>query len=103
MDWQKRKARKSETQITVELAEAHKRAIHGQVDKGLAESVYIFAGRGVPDGMMIVYADTPEQLNKAILSAPRFSVRDLEVHPLADFAKAADEFIDMLQGSSSYR
>jgi hypothetical protein len=44
---------------------------------------------------MIVNADTPEQLNKVILSAPGFSVCDLEVYPLTDFAKAADEFIDI--------
>jgi hypothetical protein len=43
-----------DAQITVELAGAHKRAILEQVEKGLAESVYIFAGRGVPDGMMMV-------------------------------------------------
>ena len=89
--------------VTVELAGAHKRAILEQVGKGMAESVYIFAGRGVPDGMMIVNADTPEQLNEVILSAPGFSVCDLEVYPRADFAKAADEFIAMLQRSGAYR
>jgi hypothetical protein len=52
--------------------------------------------------MMIVNADTPEQLNKVILSAPGFSVCDLEVYPLTDFAKAADEFIDMLHRSAAY-
>jgi hypothetical protein len=92
-----------DAQITVELAGAHTRAILEGVEKGLAESVYIFAGRGVPDGMMIVNADTPEQLNKVVLSAPGFSVCDLEVYPLADFAKAADDFIDMLHRSAAYR
>jgi hypothetical protein len=88
-----------DAQITPEFAAAHKRAMMEQVEKRQAESVYIFAGRGAPHGMLILNADTPEQLNELVLSAPGFRVCDLEVHPLADFAKACDLFIDMLKKS----
>ena len=86
-----------DARITPELAEAHKRVMLEQMEKGLAESVYIFAGRGAPDGMLILNADTPEQLNELVLSAPGFSVCDLEVHPLGDFAKLADQLVDVLK------
>jgi hypothetical protein len=92
-----------DAQITSELAAAHKRAIMDQVEKRQAESVYIFAGRGVPHGMLILNAETPEELNALVLSAPGFSVCDLEVHPLADFAKACDLFIDVLKKPGGHR
>jgi hypothetical protein len=49
--------------------------------------------------MLTLNADTPVQLNELVLSAPGFSVCDLEVHALGDFAKLADQLIDMLKKS----
>ncbi len=85
--------------LSPELSEAHRRAINEQVEKRLAEAVYIFAGTGVPDGMCILNADTPEQLNELILAAPGFRLCDLQVHPLVEFNKAVDQWTDLLNKS----
>ena len=52
------------------------------------EVPYVFAGSS--DGMCIVNADTPEDLNDLMMAAPGGAFCDVQIRPLADFAKQMD-------------
>ena len=58
------------------------------IQSSVAEAVYTFAGSS--NGMCIVNADGPEQLNDFMMSAPAGPYCDVEIRPLADFAKQMD-------------
>jgi muconolactone delta-isomerase len=75
---------KPSAQLDPAMLSMHKEWALQLVEKGVMESLYTFAGTG--DGMCILNADTPEQLNDITVSAPAFPACDLDVRPLADFS-----------------
>jgi muconolactone delta-isomerase len=86
---------KPTAQIDPAMLLSHKDWGLQQVAKGVMESLYTFAGTG--NGMCILTADTPEQLDDIIASAPAFFNCDLDVRPLADFAAQMDRIANGLK------
>jgi len=55
-----------------------------KIDDGAIDAAYIFAQGG--GGIGIANADSGEELNEIITSAPLFAFSQIDVQPLADFA-----------------
>jgi muconolactone delta-isomerase len=86
---------KPNVQPNPEILSRHKDWVLQQVKNGVMEAAYTFAGSG--NGMCIITAESPEQLNDITTSAPGFPICDLDVRPLADFAKQMDRMGALLK------
>jgi muconolactone delta-isomerase len=80
--------RKTGAEPTADVWIRHKEWVQQEVKQGTIEVPYTFAGS--THGMCIVNAETPEDLNDLMMAAPAGPFADVEVRPLADFAKQMD-------------
>jgi muconolactone delta-isomerase len=75
-------------QPTPDVFLRHKEWVQQQEKKGTIEASYTFAGSN--EGMCIMNADTPEDLDDIMIAAPARPYANIEVKPLSDFAKSMD-------------
>jgi len=82
-------------QPTPEAFLKHKEWVQQEVKKGAIEVPYTFAGSN--DGMCIINAQSPEDLSDIMMAAPAGPFADVQVKPLADFAKRMDRAVAALK------
>ena len=75
-------------QPTPDVFLRHKEWVQQEVKKGTMEVPYTFAGSD--EGMCIVNAQSPEELDDILIAAPGRPFVNIEVKPLSDFAKSMD-------------
>jgi muconolactone delta-isomerase len=75
-------------QPTPDVFLKHKEWVQQEVKKGTMEVPYTFAGSY--EGMCIINADTPEDLDDIMIAAPARPFANIEVKLLSDFAKSMD-------------
>ena len=70
---------------TSKLIREHKQGVSDAIKSGTIDCVYAVPGGG--GSVAIATADSPEQLNEALMSTPLFLYSEFEVRPLTDYDK----------------
>ncbi len=70
---------------TSKLIREHKEGVSDAIKRGTMDCIYAVPGGG--GSVAIVNADSPEQLNEALMSTPLFLYSEFEVRPLTDYDK----------------